>query len=310
MPFVKKRYVVPEPIKAFLYLIREHGYTQADAQSLICRGRMLQDDRSVERSSQVISGEIELVYFEPEGRGVKPIFHTNDFAVFDKPSGVLVHPNKMVTEYSLLDDIRGLFGDEANGVHRIDMETSGLLIASKHKKTESDLKMIFEGRDIKKSYLAWVDGKIDEPFEVDAPIKVRDDYSILKHKVEISEEGKSALTTFNPLYYDETLDATLLSCHPHTGRTHQIRLHLFHVKHPILGDPLYGTTFDTATEYLEGRLSEENRLTQTGATRLMLHAQSLRFTYKNHFYIESRDEFRSLVSEICPKDMRVFNRES
>jgi len=307
MPFVMKKYSVHTPMKAFLYLMKEHGYSQPLAQSLICRGRLIINGESMVHSGTLIHGEVEIVYFEPKGRGVTPIYETEDFAVFDKPSGVLVHPNKMATEYSLLDDMRTLFGDEANGVHRIDMETSGLLIASKHKQSESALKLIFESRDIQKSYLAWVDGRVESPFEVAEPIRVRDDYTILKHKVEIHPEGKGALTTFVPLVYDNELDTTLLSCHPHTGRTHQIRIHLFHVKHPILGDPLYGTTFDTATRYLEGRLTDEERLTHTGATRLMLHAQSVVFEYKGENNIESRVDFGSMRGEIAPKGVRDFN---
>ena len=258
-------------------------------------------------SSQIIEGAIELVYFEPKGRGVLPLFETKDFMLFEKESGVLVHPNTMATEYSLLDEIRTLSGDYANAVHRIDMETSGLLMASKHKGAESPLKMLFENRVIKKSYLSWVDGKVTQEFEVEKPLKVRDDYSTSKHKVEVHPEGKASLTYFKPLKYDEELDATLVACYPHTGRTHQIRVHLFHVKHPILGDPIYGTNFQVSNDYLEGRLSIEDRRIATGASRLMLHAQSLRFYFKSDFYLESRVDFEGMKERITPKSDRVFN---
>ena len=308
MPFVKKSFRVNGEVKAFLYLIREFGLSQGEAQRVISKGRVLVDGRSIRSSSTLISGDIEIVYFEPKSRGVKPLFRTKDFLIYDKPSGVLVHPNTMATEYSMLDEIRAISGDDANGVHRIDMETSGLLMASCHKSSERELKGIFESRGVRKSYLAWVDGRIDREFEVDSAIKTRDDYSISKHKVEINPDGKSALTHFVPLKYDEKLDATLLACYPHTGRTHQIRVHLFHVKHPILGDPIYGTEFKYANDYLEGRLSLLDREIYTGATRLMLHAKSLEFKYKHSYYIESRVDFESMKSLIFERDRRVFNR--
>jgi 23S rRNA pseudouridine1911/1915/1917 synthase len=227
--------------------------------------------------------------------------------LFEKFSGVLVHPNTMATPYSLLDEIRAIAGDNANAVHRIDMETSGLLLASKHKKAESYLKTSFESRNIKKSYLAWVDGKLTEPFSVSEPIKINNDYSQTKHKVFISVEGKASHTDFTPLEYDETLDATLIACYPHTGRTHQIRVHLFHVKHPILGDPIYGTTFKAANDYLEEELSDEDRMVEMGASRLMLHAQSLSFPYGANYHIESKVDFAGMRELICSKDKRVFN---
>ncbi len=308
MPFVKNRFVVPEEMQAFLYLIRTFNMRQGDAQRLIARGRLLIDGKSMFDSSRKITGEIELVYFEACSRGVSPLFESKDFLVYEKKSGVLVHPNTMATEYSLLDEIRHHAGDDANAVHRIDMETSGLLMASKNKRSEPSLKMLFEKRKIKKSYLAWVDGKVTEEFEVNKPLKVRNDYSECKHKVEVHPEGKASLTYFKPLKYDKELDTTLIACYPHTGRTHQIRVHLFHVKHSILGDPIYGCDFDSSNKYLEGNISIKERLKATGATRLMLHAQSLRFEYKSEFYIESRVDFEGMKSEICRRDERVFNK--
>jgi 23S rRNA pseudouridine1911/1915/1917 synthase len=307
MPFVKKRFVIVEEMQAFLYLIRTFNMRQGEAQRLIARGRMLIDGESMFDSSRRIIGPVELVYFEPESRGAVPLFESKDFLVYEKESGVLVHPNTMATEYSLLDDILFYAGNDANAVHRIDMETSGLLLASKHKSSEPTLKMLFESREIQKSYLAWVDGIINDSFQVSAPLKVREDYTFNKHKVCVDETGKEAETSFEPLFYDEELDATLLACFPHTGRTHQIRVHLFHVKHPILGDPIYGTSFDVTNRYLEGQLSKEDRLRETGASRLMLHAQSLKFHYKSNYEIESKIDFEGMRDLICEKEKRRFN---
>ena len=287
MPFVKERFIVPQNMPAFLYIMREFNYTQGEAQRLISKGRLLIGGESMYKTGQKIEGEVEIVYFKPNSQGIKPIFSNDDFMVFEKPSGVLVHPNTMATEYSMLDEIRAIAGDKANATHRIDMETSGLLLASKHIEAERFLKGSFENKTITKSYLAWVQGKVTDEFSVNAPIAISNDYSTSKHKVYIDDSGKSALTHFKPLNYDASKDITLLECYPQTGRTHQIRIHLFHMKHPIIGDPLYGTSYQVANDYLEGRLSPEDRVKYTGASRLMLHAYTLRFKYKNEFFIKS-----------------------
>ncbi|MBN2823907.1 MAG: RNA pseudouridine synthase, partial [Campylobacterales bacterium] len=138
--------------------------------------------------------------------------------------------------------------------------------------------------------------------------KSLDDYANIKHKVMISEEGKRAQTHFVPLEYDTNLDATLVECFPYTGRTHQIRIHLFHVKHPILGDPLYGTTFEVSEAYLEERLSDEERQIETGAKRLLLHAHSLKFNFKgNPFTLFTQENFRGTRGLIADKNIRKFN---
>lgn len=307
MPFVKRSFWVEKPVKAFVFIIRQFNYSQAEAQRLISKGRLLINDQSFFEKGGMIQGAVEVVLFEPQSREIKPIFTTKDFVLYDKPSGVLVHPNTMATEYSMLDEIRTHSGDQANATHRIDMETSGLLLASRHKKSEQYLKSSFEMKRIQKEYLAWVDGKIDFPFCVTESIKVRDNYDDSKHKVEIHKQGKSSKTEFTPLLYDEKLDVTLLQCKPLTGRTHQIRIHLFHVKHPILGDPLYGTDFATASAYLEGTLRDEERYIQTGATRLLLHAHRLQFPYRCRYDLFSKVDFVKMKSEICAKELRRFN---
>ena len=309
MPFVKEKFFVEEESLAFLYVMSALDYTQGQAQRHIAKGRLIINGESMTYTGAKIQGEVEMVFFRAKGKGVRPTFQTKDFMVFEKPSGTLVHPNTMATPYSMLDEVRNTAGDNANSTHRIDMETSGLLLASKHKKAETFLKGSFENRTIKKSYLAWVDGKLSEPFTSTECIKVnKEGYEETKHKVFIADDGKASHTDFVPLEYDEKLDATLVACYPHTGRTHQIRVHLFHVKHPILGDPIYGATYAASDDYLEMTQSDEDRLIHHGASRLMLHAQSLTFTYGNKFHIESRLDFKSEKHLICPKETRVFNK--
>jgi len=309
MPFVKEKFHIEEETIAFLYVMRTLGYTQGQAQRHIAKGRLIINGESMMHTGTKVQGDVEMVFFRPKGTGVRPTFQNNHFMIFEKPSGVLVHPNTMATPYSMLDEVRQIAGDNANGTHRIDMETSGLFLASKHKKAEHHLKSSFENRTIKKSYLAWVDGKLTEPFTSTEPILVnKRGYEETKHKVLIAEEGKASHTDFVPLAYDEELDASLIACYPHTGRLHQIRIHLFHVKHPILGDPIYGASFKASDDYLDMTQSDEDRLIQHGAPRLMLHAQSLEFTYGSRFYIESREDFVALKSLIVSPERRVFNK--
>ena len=309
MPFVKEKFHIEEETIAFLYVMRTLNYTQGQAQRHIAKGRLLIDGESMTYTGAKVQGDVEMVFFRPKGTGVRPTFQNNHFMVFEKPSGVLVHPNTMATPYSMLDEVRSIAGDNANGTHRIDMETSGLFLASKHKKAEHHLKSSFEKRTIKKSYLAWVDGKLTEPFTSTEKIKVnKGGYDEIKHKVFITDDGKASHTDFVPLAYDEELDASLIACYPHTGRLHQIRVHLFHVKHPILGDPIYGASFEASDAYLDMLQSDEDRLIEHGAPRLMLHAHSLEFTYGSKFYIESKEDFVSQKSLIHPKELRVFNK--
>ncbi len=310
MPFVKEKFHIEEETIAFLYVMRTLNYTQGQAQRHIAKGRLLIDGKSMSHTGTKVQGNVEMVFFRPKGTGLRPNFQNHNFMIFEKPSGVLVHPNTMATPYSMLDEVRQIAGDNANGTHRIDMETSGLFLASKHKKAEHHLKSSFENRTIKKSYLAWVDGKLTEPFSSTESIKVnKDGYDTTKHKVFISEEGKASHTDFIPLEYDEALDASLIACYPHTGRLHQIRIHLFHVKHPILGDPIYGASYAASDDYLDMTQSEENRLIQHGAPRLMLHAQSLQFTYGSKFHIESKLDFKGMKNLIYSKEKRMFNKE-
>ena len=310
MPFVLKRFKLEEEPLAFVWLMRTFGVTQGEAQRIIDRGRLLCNGQPLPDKSARISGEVEVVIFEPESRGNTPIFTTPDFYLFDKPSGVLVHPKKMTTPYSMLDEVRHWGGQFANAAHRIDKETSGLLLASRHKAAERFLKGAFERKAIQKSYRAWVTGRIDKAFSVDAPILLNQDYGPTKHKVFINPKGKRAYTSFYPLRYNERLNATLLECIPHTGRTHQIRIHLFHVKHPILGDPIYGTDYPTAEAYLEERLSPAQRRIHTGASRLMLHAYSVRFSYGADYYLISRNDFSAVTEQIEESGKRDFGSYS
>jgi len=292
MPFVVKEFEVKEKTKAFLFLMDEMGYTQKEAQRLIARGRLTVNGEVMKHTAGYFEGTVSFICFEGVSRGLKPVFETSEFAIYDKPSGVLVHPQNRNTAYSMIDEAHAAYGRDANITHRIDQETSGLLLISKNKESERKLKWLFESRDISKSYLALVHGEFPDTLEVDVPLlRKEDEEAIVRMSVRVHEDGKQSQTAFKRLCYYPELDMSLVECYPKTGRQHQIRVHLFHVKHPIVGDPLYGQTPEDAARFLNREISTEERIEKSGAKRLMLHANQLCFLHGSNFCINSKDKF-------------------
>ncbi|WP_345970162.1 RluA family pseudouridine synthase [Sulfurimonas sp. HSL1-6] len=299
MPFVLKDFVAPKRMKAFLFLIRELGFTQRDAQRYISKGRIFIDGELMRDPGGDVEGLFQCVMFEPVSRGLDPVFQTRWFALFDKPSGVLVHPQNRHTPYSMVDEIRHRFGPHANITHRIDQETSGLLLSAKDKESERTLKLMFENREMDKRYLAFVHGKMDADVTIDAPlIRQPDDSALVRMIVKVHVEGKPSRTDIKVLHYFPEHDMTLVEAKPLTGRQHQIRVHLFHVKHPIVGDPIYGQDEEDVIRFLDKGISDEERIAKSGAKRLLLHANRLAFTFEGVRYdLVSRTDFISEAFE-------------
>jgi len=256
---------------------------------MIDKGRLRQGDRTLTRQDKCVSGTIMSLCFQPRSLGLEPLIQTPDFALFDKPSGLLVHPAKATDEPSLIDEIKYRYGMEANVIHRLDRETSGLILAAKEKKSERLLKALFVQGSVTKNYLAYAKGHLVSSHIVQTPLHVTS--PLRPGGFFAGEGGKSAKTSFIPLRYDPKTDTTLVKAIPHTGRTHQIRLHLADIGHPILGDPLYGTPKEIVNAYLEKRLSPAMRREHTGAGRLMLHAYSLSFTFDARYHVYSKNDF-------------------
>ena len=293
MPFVLKKMFAQEKRKAFLYLIKELDYTQKEAQRLIAKGRLFVDGEPMTRTAGEIEGAFEFIYFEPITRGLKPTYIEEEFVVFDKPSGVLIHPQNRNTAYSLIDELKFQYGRDANIAHRIDQETSGLVLCATNKISERDIKMMFQERDMKKKYLAMVHGEFKEALTVEAPLlRAEDESAIVRMVVKVDDNGKASKTDFKPLKYFSDLDMTLIECSPYTGRQHQIRVHLFHVKHPIVGDPIYGQSEEDMIRFLDKELTQEDRINKGGASRLLLHANELEFElYGKVYKIASKIDF-------------------
>lgn len=293
MPFVVKNIFAKTPTRAFRFLMDELIISQSDAQRLMAKGRLSKNGDVIYNSSDILEGEYQIIYFEPKPRGLEPIFIHNDFAIYDKPTKVLVHPQNRYTEYCLNDEIKYSFGDIANVTHRIDFETSGLVIASRNKECEIYFKTSFQDRKITKKYLAVVKGHLKNELFIDEPLYRRDESdALVRLMMLIDSRGKPSQTIIKPLEYFNNKDITLVEATPITGRQHQIRAHLFHVKHPIVGDTLYGLDETIARKYVERELCESDRAKYTGSDRLLLHANYLEFDYKDKKYeIFSKTDF-------------------
>ncbi|TEY02048.1 RluA family pseudouridine synthase [Campylobacter sp. US33a] len=292
MAYIKKK-LSNNGKKAFCVLMENLKISMSEAQKLIDKKRLFCDGKLVEEKNKILNGLVELIVYENNPKGVDIVFENEDFAVIEKPSGVLTHPNGRNCVYSLCDEIWHLWGKEACVAHRLDKETSGLLLVAKHKKSQIEFKTMFEKKQIQKEYLALVEGCVKENFIVDKAMDLVKNYDDIKTRMQICEDGKKAITEFEILEFHPDLNATLLLCKPLTGRQHQIRLHLFHVKHKILGDPLYGLEKDKIERILDEKMSKKERIQISGAKRLCLHSNCLRFIHKNEkFEIKSNADIK------------------
>lgn len=260
------------------------------AQKYASKGRIFDENMNpIDQSEKIKTEYIYMAVFEGVSRGLKPLLEFDDFAVFDKPTHLMVHPISKNTKYSLLDEIRFHFGENANLIHRIDAETSGLVLVGKNKKSEIALKDMFLEKKYHKSYLALVDGKLEKEVTVDS--KIQKEGKLIGVRMAAGKEGKESCTIFKPVKYNKEKNITLVEAIPITGRQHQIRVHLYSIGHRIVGDPIYGVDDVTAEDYLNKTLSKEDRIEMTGSHRLWLHANYIEFTFKGVTYkIKSKND--------------------
>ncbi|MBT0879464.1 RluA family pseudouridine synthase [Campylobacter sp. 2018MI01] len=243
-------------------------------------------DIEICKKNSIICGEYYLLIYECVSNNLKPIFENEYFAIFNKPSGVLSHPNGRNCEYSLNDEIWQKYGENASVAHRLDAATSGLIMVAKTKTANKELKELFAKQKIHKEYLALVCGNIKNDFCVSARLKNDDD---LKNKMQVCVDGKISQSEF--IVIKNYPKYTLLKAIPLTGRQHQLRVHLHYVGNKIAGDNLYGLTNKQARDILDKKISNIKEL--CGASRLCLHSARLKFTYKNQDYDFYNDDIEN-----------------
>ncbi|ALL65123.1 Ribosomal large subunit pseudouridine synthase D [Paraburkholderia caribensis MBA4] len=189
----------------------------------------------------------EQLAFTPEPVPLDIVYEDDTLVVINKPAGLVVHPAAGNWSGTVLNGLLHRYGDAAAGlpragiVHRLDKETSGLMVVARTLEAQTDLVRQLQARTVKRRYLALVWGNMREEGTIDAPIG-RDPRERTRMAVVTGAAGKPARTHFRRIDSAiwERQPVSAIHCDLETGRTHQIRVHCAHVGHPLLGDPVYG----------------------------------------------------------------------
>jgi len=226
------------------------------------------------------------------------IYENDEFIAVNKPSGLLTIPDREQTQRSLKEILIEKYGSIFT-VHRLDKETSGIVIFAKNESTHKYLSGLFENRQIQKYYLGIVLGNLTDSGSIDAPIS---EHPLHKGLMNVHKNGKASLTSYEVL--EANKNYSLVSFQLHTGRTHQIRVHAKHIGHPLACDPLYGDgksvlLSSIKKKYKPGKHDDEER---PMIGRLALHSYKLVFTdqdeTKREFIAEMPKEFRALMQQL------------
>lgn len=270
------------------FLAARLDVSRTRVQRLISEGRVTVDGRGARKSEPVEPGQrIDVsipapvvVAIEPENIPLDVVYEDDALLVVNKAAGMVVHPSAGHATGTLVnallahvDDLSGIGGELRPGiVHRLDKDTSGLLVVAKRDGAHQALSEGLRRREIKRLYLAATWGHIDEtPLTVDAPI-ARDPRNRLR--MAVVEGGREAVTRVR--VKEDWKAAQLLELALKTGRTHQIRVHLEHIGHPVVGDQLYGVGWERG---MGGTNSGWARDLQRMVCRHFLHAWSLSFAH-------------------------------
>jgi 23S rRNA pseudouridine1911/1915/1917 synthase len=247
------------------YLSAKLPFSRSRIQGLINQGYILLNDEETKSNSRVKVGD-EIVVDVPEAESIelKPVdlhleivYEDSDIIVVNKPKGMIVHPGAGTKEPTLVEgllyhckDLSGINGALRPGiVHRIDKDTSGLLVAAKNDVAHQSLSVQLSTKTMHRSYLGVVHGIVEpDVATIDAPIgrDLRD-----RQKMTVTDvNARNAVTHFRVL--ERFKDFTYVEFELETGRTHQIRVHMQYIKHPMMGDPKYAlrNTPDTQGQML------------------------------------------------------------
>ena len=284
-----------EKIRIDGYLAKELDISRSKIQRLIKEGQILVNDQTINSSYQVKVNDIITVNdkldfkvdIEQEDIPIDIVYEDKYLLIVNKKSGMVVHPAPGNYSGTLVNALMGRFNLSNDNirpgiVHRIDKDTSGLLVVAKDDKTHELLSDMIKNKEVERIYVAIVDGVIKhDTGTIDAPIG-RDVNN--RQKMMVTDiNSKDAVTHFRVL--KRFKNNTLIECKLDTGRTHQIRVHMQYIGFPISNDPVYG---------------KRKKTTPFGQ---MLHSKSIRFIHpitKEELYFESQvpKEFKEFLDDL------------
>ncbi len=279
--FLAKR--LPQYSRSRLQQLIRNGFVRLNGASTRPRQIVRAGDKIDVRESPV-----EQIETRPQRIPLDILFEDDDLIVINKPAGLIVHPGAGQREHTLVNallshctTLSGIGGKERPGiVHRLDKETSGCLVVAKNDLAHRELSRQFADRTVEKIYLALVAGKLRKPAGVMEERIGR--HPVHRQRMSVTtKRGRTAKTEYRVVRSNE--EASLIECRLHSGRTHQVRVHLHHLGHPVLGDKVYGA-----------------RLVKN-FPRQMLHAWKLAFRHPQtgewkQFQASVPDDFKEAVA--------------
>jgi 23S rRNA pseudouridine1911/1915/1917 synthase len=269
-------------LRADQYLVRRIGRISRErAQRIILAKDFLLDEQAIKPSARVKEGQkARLIRFAPDRSedikefSVGIIYEDDEMLVVNKPAGLSIHPSANCLYRTLTHWLRQNFlGQKINPCHRIDKETSGIVVCAKTRKMESIIKKAFLNKKVTKTYVAVVSG-LCQSQTIDIPLGLQKDKGVVAIRMVKDLAGKAAKTRVKPIFKDEAANRTLLMCRPYTGRQHQIRAHLSLIGHGIISDKLYSHGDAFFDEMCRGN---DEILKELVLPRHALHAASLKF---------------------------------
>ena len=284
-----------EGLRIDRYLASELDISRSKIQKLIEEEKVFVNGKVVPSSYAVkIDDKIEVqddldynIKVEAEDIPIDIVYEDDDLLIINKESGMVVHPAPGHYHGTLVNALLYLYplnsGEKERPgiVHRLDKDTSGLMVVAKNEWTHEKLSEMISTKLVERKYLAIVQGVIKhDTGEIDAPIG-RDSHN--RQKMAVTDvHGKDAITHFKVL--EKLNNSTYIECKLDTGRTHQIRVHMAYIGHPVLNDPLYG----------RGNCSEFGQ---------MLHSYSIRFNHPRtnkelFFIVDPPKEFQEKLEEL------------
>jgi 23S rRNA pseudouridine1911/1915/1917 synthase len=307
------------------------GVSRERIKEWIQAGLALVDGKACTKPGQRLEGRERLVLNAPDLRGddaPKPenadldiIYRDKCLAVVNKPAGLTTHPAPSQPDQTLVNrllhhlpelapEISGMTGERPGIVHRLDKDTSGLILVALSEAMRLELSQAFADRRVRKTYLALVHGrpKGDESGRlgedagyIDLPMGRHP--SIRTKMAVLQKGGREARTSWRRLWTDRLNRVSLLAVDLHTGRTHQIRVHLAHIGHPLVGDPVYGPVQHARWLTQKGPLAKL-------ATRQMLHAFRLSLEHPDTgedlpFHQDPPEDFLALLYALAGDCQRV-----